>query len=467
MSPSSSEIDRSADAAPAAEAVELLQQLIRFNTVNPPGNELAAQEYLSNHLSEAGFECELLGAQPERPNLVARLRPAAAAGAGAGTSAGASSDGPTLCYLGHVDTVLANPQEWTHDPWSGDLTDGFLWGRGALDMKSQVAAEIAAAASLARSGWRPARGELLIVAVVDEETGGSLGAEWITRNHPEKVRCDLLVNEGGGAVFEYGGPPARRCYGVCCAEKGVFRFTLSTDGVAGHASMPGMGENALLKMGPLLERFAARQPSYRLTEEALAFLRGIGEDPEDPQGAIARVRAADPRLAVMFEPMLGVTFTPTRITASEKINVIPSRAELKVDCRVPPGLGEAEVREGIAEVLGEEGSQSHPRWRIEFTEQVVGNRSPASSQLMETISAWIAEHDPGAHVVPVVLPGFTDSRHFRLAFPECVAYGFFPQRHQSMLQSTPLIHGADERIDVRDLAFATELFTDLALRVLG
>jgi acetylornithine deacetylase/succinyl-diaminopimelate desuccinylase-like protein len=450
---------------PAVEAEELLARLIRFNTVNPPGNERAAQEYLAEHLTAAGFECELLGAEPERPNLVARLRPAGAPGRGeAGADGPPAGDGPTLCYLGHVDTVLANPAEWTHDPWSGETADGFLWGRGALDMKSQVAAEIAAAASLARSGWRPARGELLIVAVVDEETGGSLGAEWITNSHPEKVRCDLLVNEGGGAVFEYEG---KRCYGVCCAEKGVFRYTLSTDGVAGHASMPGMGENALLKMGPVLERFAARQPSYRLTEEPLAFMRAIGEDPEDAHGAIARLRAADPRLAIMFEPMLGVTFTPTRISASEKINVIPSRAELKVDCRVPPGLGEEEVRAGIAEVLEDGQTGAEPAWRIEFTEKVVGNRSPLSSPLMDAISTWIAERDPGAHVVPVVLPGFTDSRHFRLASPECVAYGFFPQRHQSLMQSAPLIHGADERIDVRDLAFATELFRDLALRVLG
>jgi acetylornithine deacetylase/succinyl-diaminopimelate desuccinylase-like protein len=437
--------------SPAAEAEGLLRSLVRFNTVNPPGNERPAQEHLAAHLSAAGFDCELLGAEPARPNLIARLR----------AEGDASSEGPTLCYLGHVDTVLADPAEWTHDPWSGDLADGYLWGRGALDMKSQVAAEIAAAASLARSGWRPARGELLIVAVVDEETGGALGAQWITERHPEKVRCDLLVNEGGGAVFEYGG---RRCYGVCCAEKGVFRFTITTDGVAGHASMPGMGDNALLKMGPVLERLAARQPSYRPTEEPLAFLRGIGEDPADPEGSIARLRAADPRLATMFEPMLGVTFTPTRISASEKINVIPSRAELRVDCRVPPGLGEEEVRAGIAEVLGE---QDGAGWRMEFTEQVMGNRSPLSSQLMDTITAWVGEHDPGAEVVPVILPGFTDSRHFRLAFPECVAYGFFPHRHQPLLDSAPLVHGADERIDVRDLAFATELYRDLALRVLG
>jgi len=439
-----------------AEAVELLAHLIRFNTVNPPGNERAAQEYLAAHLTEAGFECELLGAEPERPNLVARLRPAAA-----GTDAEVAPAGPTLCYLGHVDTVLADPADWSHDPWSGDVADGYLWGRGALDMKSQVAAEIAAAASLARSGWRPARGELLIVAVVDEETGGSLGAEWITKNHPEKVRCDMLVNEGGGAVFEYGD---KRCYGVCCAEKGVFRFKVITDGVAGHASMPGMGVNSLLKMAPVLERFAARQPSYRLTDEPLAFLRGIGEDPGDPDSAVAHLRAADPRLAIMFEPMLGVTFTPTRIVASEKINVIPSRTELKVDCRVPPGLGEQEVRDGLAEVLGDERESS---WRIEFTEQVMGNRSAVDSELMGAISGWIGEQDPGAEVVPVVLPGFTDSRHFRDAFPECVAYGFFPQRDQSLLETAPLIHGADERIDVRDLAFATQLFSDLAVRILG
>ncbi len=442
----------------ASETTELLRRLIRSNTVNPPGAERTAQEYLSAHLTAAGFECELLGAEPGRPNLVARLK--------------GERDGPTLCYLGHVDTVLADPADWTHDPWSGDIADGCMWGRGALDMKSQVAAEIAAAASLARAGWRPATGELLIVAVVDEETGGALGAEWITQTHPEKVRCDMLVNEGAGCVFEYRG--ARR-YGVCCAEKGVFRFTVTTDGVAGHASMPSMGENALLKMAPLLERLGASQPAYELTEVPSAFLAAIGEDPGDPAGSVARLRGADERLATMFEPMLGVTFAPTRISASEKINVIPSKAVLKIDCRVPPGLGEEEVRRAIAEVLGphptpthpEGGMDSHPQFRIEFTERIVGNSSPVESVLMDAISEWVSEHDPGAHTAPTILPGFTDSRHFRAAFPECVAYGFFPQRHQSLLETAPLIHGADERIDVRDLEFAAEFYRDLALHVLG
>ncbi len=442
--PSVAEPEAAALSALGSDAVELLRGLIAFDTVNPPGNELPAQQHLHALLTDAGFECELLGAIPERPNLVARLRGAA--------------EGPTLCYLGHVDTVLADAAEWRYDPWSGALVDGCVWGRGALDMKSQVAAEVAAAISLARSGWRPACGDLLVVAVVDEETGGALGAEWLAKAHPEKVRCDLLVNEGGGAVFEYCG---KRRYGVCCAEKGIFRFTVTTDGVAGHASMPKIADNALLKMGPVLERLAARQPAYTLTAEPAAFLHGIGEDPEDPAGAVANLLAADPRLASMFEPMFGVTFAPTRIRASEKINVIPSRAEVKVDCRVPPGLGEAEVLRGIEEVLGEDG------FRIEFTERVVGNRSPVESSLMDEIRGWVSEHDPGAEVVPVILPGFTDSRHFRSAFPECVAYGFFPQRHQSLLESMPLIHAADERIDVRDVAFAAEFFADLARSVLG
>jgi acetylornithine deacetylase/succinyl-diaminopimelate desuccinylase-like protein len=225
--------------------------------------------------------------------------------------------------------------------------------------------------------------------------------------------------------------------------------------------MPKMGDNALLKMAPILDRLAERQPAYQLTDEPRMFLAGIGEDPNDPARAIANMNAADPRLVTMFEPMLGVTFTPTRISASEKINVIPSRAELKVDCRVPPGLGELEVHRAIEEVLGCEG------FHVSFTEQVVGNRSPVTSPLMDHISAWVKEHDPAAETVPVILPGFTDSRHFREAFPECVAYGFFPQYHQTLLDSQPLIHGADERIDVRDLAFASEFFRDMALRILG
>lgn len=421
------------------EATQLLQRLIRCNTVNPPGAERAAQEMLAEDLHEAGFEVDLLGAEPDRPNLVARLR--------------GTADGPTFALLSHVDTVLATASEWAHDPWSGDIADGCVWGRGALDMKSQTAAEIAAALSLARAGWRPARGDLLVIVLVDEETGGSLGAQWICAQHPDKVRCDFLLNEGAGAVFGFDGA---RYYGVCVAEKGVFRFRLSTDGVAGHASIPKIGDNALVKMGPLLAAIDSREPRFDLTDGPRALLEGLGLDPgEDPSGALERMRERDPGLALLVEPLLGVTLAPTMISASAKINVIPSTAVLSVDCRIPPGLGEEQALARIHEVLGEDG------YRLEFTDRVVGNQSPVTSPLMDAITAWIAEHDPQATVVPTMLPGFTDSRTFRDAFPGCVAYGFFPQRHMTLHETSPLIHSADERIDVRDLGYAAEFFYDI------
>jgi acetylornithine deacetylase/succinyl-diaminopimelate desuccinylase-like protein len=429
-----------------AEAVELLQRLLRFDTVNPPGNERAAQEYLESVLAGAGFACELLGRTPQRPNLVARLD--------------GPAPGPVLCLLSHIDTVLATPSEWSHDPWSGDLADGFVWGRGALDMKSQTAAEVAAACALARDGWRPASGSLLVVVLADEETGGSEGAQWLTRTHPEKVRCDYLVNEGGGGILDYDG---RRLYCLGCAEKGIFRFTVNTDGVAAHGSMPALGDNALLKLAPIMQRFAARQPSYRLTEEPRAFLEAIGalDGDDDAAAALERVRAREPRLVPLVEPMLGVSFAPTRIFGSEKINVIPSHARLAVDCRVPPGLGEEAALEGIEEVVGP------GEYRLEWTERVMGNRSSFDSPLAQFIRGWVAEQEPDAICVPTVLPGFTDSRTFRAAFPQCVAHGFFPHRFRTRFETDQLIHGADERIDVRDLEFATGFFGDLARGMLG
>jgi len=231
--------------------------------------------------------------------------------------------------------------------------------------------------------------------------------------------------------------------------------------VAGHASIPRMGDNALLKMGPLLDRLAARQPAFDVTAEPRALLTALGEDPDDPGGALARMGATEPALAVLIEPMLGVTLAPTRIRASEKINVIPSRAALQVDCRVPPGLGEREALARVREVLGEDG------YRLEFDDRVVGNRSPMDSPLMDAIRDWVAGEEPGAEIAPVVLPGFTDSRWFREAFPECVAYGFFPMRHMSMFEAAPLVHGADERIDVRDLGVAARCYAELAERLLG
>jgi acetylornithine deacetylase/succinyl-diaminopimelate desuccinylase-like protein len=426
------------------EAVALLQRLLRINTVNPPGNEGEAQEHLRALLAEAGWECEILAAEPERPNLVARLP--------------GRAEGPTLALICHVDTVPADPTEWSVDPWSGELRDGYVWGRGALDMKDQVASEAAACAELGRSGWRPERGDLLFVCTADEETGAHKGAQWLCSEHPDKVRADMVVNEGAGLMVEFEG---RRLYTLAVGEKGVFRFRLRTRGVAGHGSLPNVGDNALFKLAPLLEALRT-QPARESTSDTELFLdRLLGGRRPDLDAALERIRAGNRELAdLLAEPMLGVTLAPTMAEASGKENVIPSSAELLVDCRVPPEMEAADVRERIEGVLGA------GEYEVSFIEEVVGNRSDYGGPLAEAIEGWVAEADPGAEVLPGVMPGFSDSHWFRKAFGS-VVYGFCPQNAMSFAEAEPLIHGADERIAAADVALMANFFHELPQRVLG
>jgi acetylornithine deacetylase/succinyl-diaminopimelate desuccinylase-like protein len=430
-------------AARAQEATELLQLLVRLNTINPPGNERPAQELLAGHLRDAGVEATLVGEHANRPNLVARLP--------------GRSEGPVLGLLSHVDTVLADPAGWRHGPWSGELAEGCVWGRGALDMKSQTAAETVAMCSLAREGWRPERGELVLISVADEEEGGT-GAEWICAEHPELVRCDYLLNEGGGEALPI---DSQRIYAVSIAEKGVFRFTLTTDGVAGHASLLG-ADNALLKLAPLLEAMAFRQPGWDLTAGPRAMLAGLGIEADvDPGAALTTLSERSPGFALLAEAMMRVTLAPTMVDASPAMNVIPETARLHVDCRVPPGMAEAEVTKRLHEVLGTEG------YRLDYTECLVGTASAVESPLMDALGEWVSGMDPGGRCLPTVSVGFSDSRTFRAAFPDCVAYGFFPHRHMPLSQVTALPHARNERIDVRDLALAVECYRSVARSLLG
>src|SRR3954452_22115177 len=317
------------------ETAEVLSTLIRFKTVNPPGAERECQEWLAGYLEDAGLSVDLAGAEPERPNLVAQLR---------------MGDGPALGYLSHVDTVLADAQDWSADPWGGEIRDGLLYGRGAVDMKNQTAAEAVAAKHLARNG--SFHGTLKIISVADEETGGDLGAKWITEERPDLARVDYLLNEGAGAVMPYGD---RRLYGVCVAEKGTFRFNLRTGGRAAHASVPGLASNALLKLAPLITKLGTDRPGYDLMEATHTLLEALGEDPGDPKRALDHVRTVNARLAPLLDAAMSVTFAPTLVSAGEKINVIPARAQVRADCRVPPEMGEDVALKRIHEVLGENG----------------------------------------------------------------------------------------------------------------
>ena len=412
------------------EAVGLLQQLLRLNTVNPPGNETIAAEVLRDYLEANGVEVELYARTPERANLVARLK---------------GGDGPSLCFLSHTDTVVADPDEWSHDPWSGDLTDDHVWGRGALDMKNQVAASAVAIASLAREGFKPP-GDLVFVAAADEEVGKNFGLQWLCEEHPDAVRVDYAINEGGGERVELGGRPFYLC---ATAEKMSAPFRVIVHGRSGHASMPGIADNALVKTAPLIEKLAAYRPEPTIGPEVAGFLDAVlGEQPA-PTDVLTRLAAVDPLAVETIEPLLSFTLSPTMIEASERRNVVPGTCELVVDRRLLPGQTPEDVEPIMREILGD------GDYELETIERWGGTRSALDTPLWTAISDWVSETEPGATLAPLCCAGFTDSHWLRDAFGT-VAYGFFPMKTMHPEVAARLIHSADERTHVDDLGLGVE-----------
>lgn len=424
------------------EVVSLLQELIRIDTVNPPGNETRAAELLRDYLEEAGVHCEMYARSPERANLVARL-------AGRGR-------GPRLLLLSHTDTVLADPAEWTVDPWSGEVRDGCVWGRGALDMKGQVAASAVAIASLAREGFRPA-GDLIFAATADEELGEGedFGLSWLCRAHPEAVRCEYAINEGAGDRLEVGG---RVFYLCAAAEKMSSPFHLRVRGRSGHASMPSIADNALVKAARLIERLDAFRPEPTLGPETAGFLAAVTGSVPPAREALVAARKVDPAAAEVLEPLLSLTVAPTMIEASRKRNVIPGLCEVTVDCRLLPGQTQEEADRTLRAWLGE------GDYEIEWREGQGGTRSPLATPLWEAVESFLAAAEPGARPVPICVAGFTDSHWLRQAFGT-VAYGFFPLKAMSAEVAARLIHSADERIAVDDLELGLRFLRHAAERI--
>jgi acetylornithine deacetylase/succinyl-diaminopimelate desuccinylase-like protein len=407
------------------EVTDLLRRLIRLDTVNPPGNETRAAELLRDYLEGSGVQCELYAKVPERANLVARIP--------------GTGDGPRLALLAHTDTVLADPSEWQLDPWSGELRDGEVWGRGALDMKGQVAASAVTLASLAREGFEPG-GDLIFIAEADEEMGTErAGLPWLCEEHPDAVRAEYALNEGGGDRLEFGGEVLYLC---AAAEKMSSPFRLRVRGRSGHGSMPAIADNALLKAAALIERLADVQLEPQLGPETTAFLE-IVSGGQAPAAANARelARQAHPLGAALLEPLLGMTFAPTMIEASKKRNVIPAVCDVTVDCRLLPGQTQADAEKVVRRLLGDGDYE---------LEGHGGTRSPIESPLWGAVADFVAEIEPGAKAAPLLVPGFTDSHWMREAFGT-VAYGFFPMRTMEAELALRLIHSADERAAVDDL----------------
>jgi acetylornithine deacetylase/succinyl-diaminopimelate desuccinylase-like protein len=425
-----------------SDVAALLQELIRIDTTNPPGNETRAAELLRAYLEPAGVECELYARTPERANLVARLR--------------GSGDGPSLVLLSHTDVVLADPGEWSRGPFSGDLVDGEVWGRGALDMKGQVAASAAALAALARDGWR-GQGDLIFVAAADEEVGNDFGLGWLCEEHPEAVRADYSINEGGGDRVVLGG---RVLYLCATAEKMTSPFELRVHGRSGHAAMPGIADNALVKAAGYIERLGAFSPEPRLIPETEGFLTVIlGEVPRAGD-ALGAAGAVDPLAAELIEPLLAATISPTMVHASDLRNVIPALCTVGIDCRLLPGQTPAEVELAIRELLGP------GDYELVNVEARGGTRSRRDGPLWEAVESFIAVEEPAAKPAPMCVAGFTDSHWLREAFGT-TAYGFFPAQAMDTELASRLIHSADERVPVSDVELGVRWFEHAARAVCG
>jgi acetylornithine deacetylase/succinyl-diaminopimelate desuccinylase-like protein len=424
------------------EVVELLQRLIRVDTTNPPGNETVAAELLREYLEANGVTCELYAKVPERANLVARIP---------------GGGGPSLALLSHTDVVIADAAEWGRDPFGGELVDGEVWGRGALDMKGQVAATAVGVASLARDGFRPS-GDLIFVAAADEEVGAGFGLSWLCSEHGDVVRADYSLNEGGGERLDLDGKAVWVC---ATAEKMSAPFRLRVHGRSGHASMPGIADNALLKAAALVERLGAYRPEPRLEPEVAALLRAVdGSVPDDPARLLFFARAIDPQLGDLIEPLLSLTFAPTMIKASRKRNVIPALCEVVVDSRLLPGQTVDEQLACARDALGD------GDYELESLEAQGGTRSPLQTPLWDAIASFVADEDPGAAVAPFCVSGFTDSHWMRDAFGT-VAYGFFPARAMPPEEAALLIHSANERVPVDDLELGVRFLRHAAHAMLG
>lgn len=424
------------------EATALLQELIRLDTVNPPGNETRAAELLRDYLAESGVRCELYAKVPARANLVARIP--------------GRGEGPRLLLLSHTDTVLADAAEWRVDPWSGELRDAEVWGRGALDMKGQAAASAVALASLAREGFEPA-GDLIFVACADEEVGEDFGLPWLCREHPEAVRTEYALNEGAGDRLQLDG---RTLYLCATAEKMSSPFRLKVRGRSGHASQPHIADNALVKAARLIERLGEFAGEPRLGPETEAFLRSLtGREVPPAPDALERARVVHPLAAETLEPLLSMTVAPTMIEASRKRNVIPAVCEVTVDCRLLPGQTQREAEEVLRAFLGQ------GEYELEWLEAHGGTRSPLRTPLWDAVSSFVAEMEPGGELAPICVAGFTDSHWVREAFGT-VAYGFFPLRAMDPELAARLVHSADERINVADLELGVR-FLRHAARFIG
>ncbi|MEM2202690.1 MAG: M20/M25/M40 family metallo-hydrolase [Candidatus Bathyarchaeia archaeon] len=431
------------------EVTALLSDLVRINTTNPPGNETRAAKYLAETLEKEGFECEVLESAPGRGNIITRLK--------------GTGEKPSLLLLSHLDVVAANPKEWSVDPFSGLVKDGFVWGRGAMDMKSMTAMEVMVMKLLKRNDVK-LKGDVILAATADEEKGGEYGAGWLVRNHPEKVKADYVINEGGGQAVSVNG---KNVFTIQTAEKGILWFKVKAKGRPGHGSVPGAADNAILRMNKVVDKLGNYRAEIMLTPTVKQFLTVMAEENKDAREALElllqnpakadeildKLAQRDKAMAEELRAMLRMTIAPTIIHGGVKENIIPSECEAVFDCRILPGQTTAEALNCIKELLKDLALE---KLEFEIIQANEPSESPINTPLYGLMVETLKEFEPNCAVTPILLTGGTDSRFFRKLGVAC--YGFQPTLSDMPYgEILKMVHGIDERISINNLVFGTSV----------
>ncbi len=421
-----------------AEVAALLKRLIACDTSNPPGRETQAAAIIEAYATEAGLECERVARDPDRTNLIVRLR-------GDGT-------GPSLGFLGHLDVVVARREDWSVEPFAAIERDGAIWGRGTVDMKCQVAATAVALATLAREGFVPA-GDVMLLLMSDEEVGDAeVGAPHFVEARPD-LCPDFIVGEGAGERYD---TPAGPIYLLDRGVKATASAKLVVRGRAGDASLPDAGPNALFEVARLLGRLESYRSPVQIPDEVRPVIDAVAPGDGPPHDRLDRARAAHPALDRVLGALTGTSIQPTILEAPAPQNVVPGRAELTLACIVLPGTSEEDLERELRDAFGE------GDYDLEIAAAPKGGSVSAEhSPLRDAIEDFLAEHDPEARLVPALGYGFSDCHLFREAYGS-VTYGFIPFRHADPMTNLEGKHGGDERVLVDDLLFQTQAAISIA-----
>jgi len=440
---------------PTGEVTELLQQLIRNACVNDgteqSGGETASADVLATYLEGSGLDLERFEAVPGRANLVARIE---------GTDASA----PSLLLMGHTDVVPVNADRWRHDPFGGEVIDGEVWGRGAVDMLNLTASMAVAFKHLATSGFTP-KGTLIYLGVADEEALGTYGADYLVEHERDAVAADYVLTEAGGFPMDLG---AGVRLPVIVGEKGTFWSTLRVTGTPGHASMPLRTDNALVKAAEVVRRLAEYKPETQIHDTWRRFVEDIGLPQEvvaqllDPDQLVALCDELPLAMAREFHACTHTTFAPTIIHGGTKTNVIPDTIDLTVDIRTLPGQGEPEVRSMLDEALGDLAGSVQ---LVSFNDDGPTS-SPFDTPMWDAMDRVSRGFYPDGKLVPFLTVGGTDARFFRRAGSAAYGFGLF-SRSMTFEDYGVMFHGDDERVDQESLRLSTEMWHALAHDFLG